>query len=220
MPWLPNCWDALPKKLAPPGGVYRANYNGQKMVTLAESCRQLPHLRQALPSRGRFAAAKMTAPLDKKIGTGKAWLHGLWHPNRRSNCRYEDRKDPCRQDGRRPLCSDAPSIQARVRGQVVGGISFGEGYAFDGRFKVCRWHLPERQFRQTQTDAHHRSPEVKVIAVEQEEAHSPGAIGIGEPPTSARARDRQCRLRRHRRPHPRSAPHSRQDHSRPRRTGG
>ncbi len=173
-----------PEEVSAANGIYRVNYNGQKTVTLAEIARNFRIFGKPRRREGRFAAGKMTAPLDKKVGTGKAWFPMAYGTqiaevtvDTKTGKVHVDRMVAAHYVGR--------AINPRaVRGQVVGGISFGVGYALMEDSKYIDGICQNVNFDKYRLMRITEAPDVKVIAVEQDETSGPfGAIGIGEPPT-------------------------------------
>lgn len=133
---------------------------------------------------GLFKAHKLTEPLDAVKGTGKAWYplsYGTQMAEVEVNIKTGEVK---------VIKITAAHYVGRVlnpaslRGQILGGISFGWGYALreDAGYKdgIPR-NLNFDQYRIMRiTDL----PEIEVIAIERDERSGPfGAIGVGEPPT-------------------------------------
>lgn len=133
---------------------------------------------------GMFDQAKMTTPLDKTTGFGKAWFPMAFgaqmvevEVNVKSGRVKVVRMAAAHYVGR--------AINKRaVRGQIVGGISMGWGYALT---EDCRYEngIPQatnfdKYIMQRAPDA----PPIQCVIVEHDERTGPfGAIGIGEPPT-------------------------------------
>ncbi|OGC86277.1 MAG: hypothetical protein A2V73_05815 [candidate division Zixibacteria bacterium RBG_19FT_COMBO_42_43] len=75
-----------------------------------------------------------------------------------------------------------------VRGQILGGISMGYGFALSEDAKVVKGVPQAQDFGKYKLMKSSDLPDIKVIIVESPETTGPfGAIGIGEPPTLATA---------------------------------
>lgn len=75
-----------------------------------------------------------------------------------------------------------------VRGQILGGISMGYGFALSEDAKVLNGVPQAQDFGKYKLMKSSDLPEIKVIIVESPDQTGPfGAIGIGEPPTLATA---------------------------------
>ncbi|OGC74963.1 MAG: hypothetical protein A2145_00660 [candidate division Zixibacteria bacterium RBG_16_40_9] len=75
-----------------------------------------------------------------------------------------------------------------VRGQILGGISMGYGFALSEDAKVLNGVPQAQDFGKYKLMKSSDLPDIKVIIVESPETTGPfGAIGVGEPPTLATA---------------------------------
>ena len=173
-----------PEEVSAANSVYRVNCNGHKTVTLAEIAGNFRTFGKPRRREGRFAAAKMTAPLDKKTGAGKAWFP-MAYGTQIAEVTVDTKTGKVHVDKIVAAHYVGRAINPRaVRGQVVGGISFGVGYALMEDSKYIDGICQNVNFDKYKLMRITEAPEVKVIAVEQDEASGPfGAIGIGEPPT-------------------------------------
>jgi CO/xanthine dehydrogenase Mo-binding subunit len=133
---------------------------------------------------GLFHHQKMTTPLDPKTGTGRAWFPIAFgtqmaevEVNVKTGKIKVNKIIAAHHVGR------ALNPQS-VRGQIVGGISFGWGFALceDSNYqKGIPQNLNYDKYKLMRPTDY---PEVEVIVLEKDEKSGPfGAIGIGEPPT-------------------------------------
>lgn len=142
-----------------------------------------PKRRQAI-----FKGQKYTEHLDPKTGQGKAY-HPIAYGTQAvevtvntDNGRVKvDRIVACHYIGR------ALNPES-VRGQVIGGISMGWGYALTEDSRLTEGQIKADNFGKYRLMKTTDLPQYDVILLEDPEKTGPyGAIGIGEPPTVATA---------------------------------
>jgi CO/xanthine dehydrogenase Mo-binding subunit/aerobic-type carbon monoxide dehydrogenase small subunit (CoxS/CutS family) len=158
--------------------------NRDHKVSLVDIAASFAQAGRPMRRQGRFKAGDMTGRLDPKTGTGRAWFPiafgtqmveidvnvktGKIKVNEIAAAHYVGRViNP-----------------AAIRGQIVGGISFGWGYALseDSEYKDG---IPQNiNFDKYKLMRSTDAPLVKTVVIEKDEKSGPfGAIGIGEPPT-------------------------------------
>lgn len=173
-----------PSQIAAADGLYQAAGNGHPPVSLADIARRFREFGKPKRREGIFAAGKMTAPLDKKTGLGKAWFP-MAYGTQIAEVTVDTKIGKVEIDRIVAAHYVGRAINPRaVRGQVVGGISFGIGFAMmeDSKYEngICQ-NVNYDKYKLMRVN---QAPPVKVIAVEQDESTGPyGAIGVGEPPT-------------------------------------
>jgi len=133
---------------------------------------------------GLFHHQKLTTPLDSKTGTGKAWFPIAFGTQMAEvEVNIKTGKIKVNKIVAAHHVGRALNPQA-VRGQIVGGISFGWGFALceDANYKEgIPQNLNYDKYKLMRSTDY---PDVEVIALEKDEKSGPfGAIGIGEPPT-------------------------------------
>ncbi len=176
--------NVAPQSVHAANGVYSFGENGGPQVTLADIAKRFREFGKPKRREGIFAAGKMTTPLDPNTGLGKAWFPMAYGTqivditvDTRTGKTTVDRIVAAQYVGR--------ALNPRsVRGQIVGGISMGVGYALTEDVKLVDGICQNLNFDKYKLMRVNDAPPVKVIAVEQDESTGPyGAIGIGEPPT-------------------------------------
>jgi CO/xanthine dehydrogenase Mo-binding subunit/aerobic-type carbon monoxide dehydrogenase small subunit (CoxS/CutS family) len=134
--------------------------------------------------QGRFKAGDMTGRLDPKTGTGRAWFpiaFGTQMAEVEVNVKT----------GKVKVTEIAAAHYvgrvinpAAIRGQIVGGISFGWGFAMQEDSKYVDAIPQNINFDTYELMRATDAPVVKTVVIEKDEKSGPfGAIGIGEPPT-------------------------------------
>ena len=133
---------------------------------------------------GIFKAGELTAPLDPKTGQGKAWYPMAFgaqmaavEVNTKTGKVVVKDITACHYAGR--------ALNPRaVRGQIVGGISMGVGFALyeDPDYKDG---IPQStNFDKYKLMRSKNYPNISCVVLEHDESTAPfGGIGIGEPPT-------------------------------------
>lgn len=155
-----------------------------KRISIASIARQFRQFGKPRRREGLFQHQKLTTPLDPKTGTGKAWFpiaFGTQMAEVEVNVKTGKVKVlkivAAHHVGR------ALNPQS-VRGQIVGGISFGWGFALceDANYQNgIPQNLNYDKYKLMRSTDY---PDIEVIALEKDEKSGPfGAIGIGEPPT-------------------------------------
>lgn len=138
-----------------------------------------PRRREAL-----FKAHQFTEPLDPHTGQGKAWFP-LTFGTQMAEVEVDVRTGEVEVKEIVAAHYVGRVLNPRaLRGQVVGGVSMGVGFAL---WEDCQYleGVPQAlnydKYRLMRVDD---VPHIRVIAIERDEATGPfGAIGIGEPPT-------------------------------------
>jgi CO/xanthine dehydrogenase Mo-binding subunit len=134
--------------------------------------------------QGRFKAGDMTGRLDPKTGTGRAWFpiaFGTQMAEVEVNIKT----------GKVKVTEIAAAHwvgrvinPAAIRGQIVGGISFGWGFAMQEDSNYVGAIPQNINFDTYELMRATDAPIVKTVVIEKDEKSGPfGAIGIGEPPT-------------------------------------
>lgn len=156
----------------------------QERVPITELAAEFASAGRPMRRQGRFAAGDMTGRLDPKTGTGRAWFP-IAFGTQMAEIEVNIKTGKIRVKEIAAAHYVGRVINpAAIRGQIVGGISFGWGYALseDAAYKDG---VPQNINFDTyelmrSTDA----PVVKTVVIERDEKSGPfGAIGIGEPPT-------------------------------------
>ncbi len=173
-----------PDCIAAESGYYHATGNGDHRLSLAEIARHFREFGKPKRREGFFAAGKMTMPLDPKTGLGKAWFP-MAYGTQIADVTVDTKTGKITVDRIVAAHYVGRAINPRaVRGQVVGGVSFGIGYALTEDVKYVNGICQNVNFDKYKLMRVTEAPLVKVIAVEQDETTGPyGAIGVGEPPT-------------------------------------
>ncbi len=156
----------------------------ERKVSIEEVAFAFAEAGRPMRRQGRFKAGDMTGRLDPKTGTGRAWFpiaFGTQMVEIEVNVKT----------GKIKVIEIAAAHYVgrvinptAIRGQIIGGISFGWGYALceDSNYVNA---IPQninydKYLLMRSTDA----PVVKTVVIEKDEKSGPfGAIGIGEPPT-------------------------------------
>ncbi len=162
--------------------------NGNRSMSIKEVAKLVdkkgkPRRRQAI-----FKGEQFTSPLDPETGQGNAYF-----PYTLGTQMAEVEVDI--QTGKVRLLRLVAAHHVGkalnpqlVRGQILGGISMGYGFALSEDAKVVQGVPQAQDFGKYKLMKSFDLPEIKVIIVESPEATGPfGAIGIGEPPTLATA---------------------------------
>ena len=155
-----------------------------KRVSIAEIAARFKPQGKPLRRQGRFKAGLMTSRLDLHTGTGKAWFpmaFGTQMVEVEVNVKT----------GKVKVTEIAAAHYvgrvinpAAIRGQIVGGISFGWGYALSEDSRYVNGIPQNINFDTYQLMRSTDAPVVKTVVIEKDEKSGPfGAIGIGEPPT-------------------------------------
>ena len=165
-------------------GFYQVTGNGHHPLALSEIAVNFRKYGKPRRREGRFNAGALTAPLDKQTGLGKAWFP-MAYGTQIAEITVDTKTGKITVDRIVAAHYLGRAINSRaVRGQVVGGVSFGIGFALTEDSKYVDGICQNVNFDKYRLMRVTEAPPVKVIAVEQDETSGPfGAIGIGEPPT-------------------------------------
>ncbi|MEE9554244.1 MAG: molybdopterin cofactor-binding domain-containing protein [candidate division Zixibacteria bacterium] len=160
----------------------------KKTVPLFELFTSFKDFGKPLRREAIFKGEKFTQHLDPKTGQGNAY-HPIAYGTQAAEVTVDtetgkvtvDRIIACHYIGR------ALNPES-VRGQILGGISMGWGYALTEDVKQIEGRVTADNFGQYRIMKSSDMPQYDVILLEDPEPTGPyGAIGIGEPPTVATA---------------------------------
>jgi CO/xanthine dehydrogenase Mo-binding subunit len=165
------------------GWAYSIADRGRK-IAIADIAAEFQRRGRPYRRQGRFRAGDMTTRLDPRTGTGKAWFpmaFGTQMAEVEVNVKT----------GKVKVTEIAAAHYvgrvinpAAIRGQIVGGISFGWGFALTEDSRYVDGVPQNINFDTYELMRSTDAPEVKVVVIEKDEKSGPfGAIGIGEPPT-------------------------------------
>lgn len=165
-------------------GVFFVHEDSGPRLTLADVARRFREFGKPKRREGIFAAGKLTTPLDPETGLGKAWFP-MAYGTQIADITVDTRTGKITVDRIVAAQYVGRALNPRsVRGQIVGGISMGVGYALTEDVKLVDGICQNLNFDKYKLMRVNDAPPIKVIAVEQDETTGPyGAIGIGEPPT-------------------------------------
>jgi len=138
-----------------------------------------PHRRQ-----GRYKAGSVTTALDPRTGTGNAWFP-LAFGTQMVEVEVNTRTGKVKVNDIAAAHYVGRVINpAAIRGQIVGGISFGWGFALNEDARYLDGIPQNVNFDTYKLQRATDAPTVRVVVIEKDEKSGPfGAIGIGEPPT-------------------------------------
>lgn len=173
-----------PESVEAADGIYRVADEAGHSVSLAEIAQKFRAHGKPLRREGIYAAGKLTHPLDPETGLGKAWFP-MAYGTQVADITVDTKTGKIVVDRIVAAHYVGRALNPRaVRGQVVGGVSFGIGFALTEDSKYENGICQNVNFDKYRLMRVNQAPPVKVIAVEQDETTGPyGAIGIGEPPT-------------------------------------
>ncbi|MBI3871547.1 MAG: molybdopterin-dependent oxidoreductase [candidate division Zixibacteria bacterium] len=177
-------FGVTPERITAADGIYRVANDGNRTLTLTEIAGRFQEFGKPKRREGRFAAGAMTAPLDKQTGLGKAWFP-MAYGTQIAEVTVDTKTGKIVVDKLVAAHYVGRAINPRaVRGQVVGGVSFGIGFALTEDSKYVDGICQNVNYDKYKLMRVNEAPPVMVIAVEQDETTGPfGAIGVGEPPT-------------------------------------
>jgi len=155
-----------------------------KSIPIAEIAGRLEEYGKPRRREGIFKAHELTEPLDPKTGRGRAWFP-LAFGTQMAEVTVDIRRGKVKVEKIVAAHYVGRTINpSALRGQVVGGISFGVGFALYEDAKYVNGVPQATNFDRYRLMRATDAPDVEVIAVELDEATGPfGAIGVGEPPT-------------------------------------
>ncbi|MFQ5498895.1 MAG: molybdopterin-dependent oxidoreductase [Candidatus Zixiibacteriota bacterium] len=162
--------------------------DSDRSVSLADLYSSFGKYGKPMRREGFFKGEKFTQKLDPKTGQGNAY-HPIAYGTQMADVTVNtengkvtvNRIAACHYIGR------AINPES-VRGQVIGGISMGWGYALCEDSRSVNGVIEASNFGKYRIMKATDAPDVDVILLEDPEPTGPyGAIGIGEPPTVATA---------------------------------
>ena len=160
----------------------------EQRATISDLFGKFTRFGKPLRREAFFKGEKFTQPLDPKTGQGNAY-HPIAYGTQVAEVTVDtqtgkvkvDKITACHYIGR------ALNPQA-VRGQVLGGISMGWGYALSEDCQSVEGRIQATNFGKYRLQRCIDIPIYEIILLEDPEPTGPyGAIGIGEPPTVATA---------------------------------
>ena len=133
---------------------------------------------------GIFKAAELTAPLNKETGQGKAWFPMAFGAQM-AEVEVNTKTGKVKVNHITASHYLGRAINPRaVRGQIVGGISMGVGFALYEDVEYVDGIPKNTNFDKYKLMRSKNYPSVSCVVLEHDESTAPfGAIGIGEPPT-------------------------------------
>jgi CO/xanthine dehydrogenase Mo-binding subunit/aerobic-type carbon monoxide dehydrogenase small subunit (CoxS/CutS family) len=157
---------------------------GSNRVTIRKIAERFREFGKPLRREGRFQAGLLTEPLNPKTGMGKAWFP-LAFGTHMAEVDVNTKSGKITVNKIVAAHYVGKTLNPRaLHGQVVGGISFGIGFAL---WEDCNYKdgIPQNinydKYRLMRSKDY---PDIEVIAIEKDERTGPfGAIGVGEPPT-------------------------------------
>ncbi len=155
-----------------------------KRIPIREISERFREFGKPMRREGRFMAGLLTEPLNPKTGMGKAWFP-LAFGTHMAEVDVNTKTGKITVNKIVAAHYVGKTINPRaLHGQVVGGISFGVGFAL---WEDCNYKdgIPQNvNFDKYKLMRSKDYPDIEVIAIEKDEKTGPfGAIGIGEPPT-------------------------------------
>ena len=133
---------------------------------------------------GMFKAGELTEPLNKKTGQGNAWFPMAFGAQM-AEVEVNTKTGKVKVNHITASHYLGRAINPRaVRGQIVGGISMGVGFALYEDVEYVGGIPKNTNFDKYKLMRSKNYPNVSCVVLEHDESTAPfGAIGIGEPPT-------------------------------------
>ena len=156
----------------------------RKKIPIVEIARKFREYGKPMRREGRFKAGLLTEPLNPETGLGKAWFPLAFGTHMAEvDVNIKTGKITVNKIVAAHYVGKTINPRA-LHGQVVGGISFGIGFAL---WEDCCYKdgVPQNiNYDKYKLMRSKDYPDIEVIALEKDERTGPfGAIGIGEPPT-------------------------------------
>ncbi len=169
-------------------GEASGNSDSKKTIPLFEVFASFAEFGKPLRREAIFKGEKFTQHLDPKTGQGNAY-HPIAYGTQAAEVTVDTETGKVKVDRIIACHYIGKALNPEsVRGQILGGISMGWGYALTEDVRMVDGKVTADNFGQYKIMKSSDMPRYDVILLEDPEPTGPyGAIGIGEPPTVATA---------------------------------